>query len=128
MIKFTPELKRKWVKALRSGKYTQGFGYLKAKASDPINKDTHCCLGVLGEILPKEKYFYMKGKRVLNFTDGEILSVCRISPFVALNEKTEIKLMEMNDKKSMSFSEIADWIEENLIIDSTKSLCERSKP
>lgn len=36
----------KWVKALRSGEYKQGFGYL-------CNEGNHCCLGVLCEIAPK---------------------------------------------------------------------------
>jgi hypothetical protein len=35
--------KRRWVKALRSGEYTQGKQYLKAGAS-------YCCLGVAGKI------------------------------------------------------------------------------
>ena len=35
------ELGRKWVDALRSGKYQQGFGALKTKAGG------YCCLGVL---------------------------------------------------------------------------------
>jgi hypothetical protein len=38
-----PELKTKWVKALRSGKFAQVEGYLKTE-------NGFCCLGVLAEI------------------------------------------------------------------------------
>lgn len=38
-----PELKRKWVAALRSGKYKQGTGEL-------FYRDEYCCLGVLCEV------------------------------------------------------------------------------
>lgn len=46
-LKFTQEIKDKWLEALKSGKYIQGFGALVAKEDD---KTYHCCLGVLGEI------------------------------------------------------------------------------
>lgn len=42
------EVAKKWVKALRSGKYKQGKGYLKKFNSK--NKPRHCCLGVLCEL------------------------------------------------------------------------------
>lgn len=38
----------KWVAALRSGEYKQGFGELKA------NNNSFCCLGVLCDIVVKE--------------------------------------------------------------------------
>lgn len=37
------ELKKKWVEALRSGKYSQGKNYLR-------KGDSYCCLGVLCEV------------------------------------------------------------------------------
>jgi len=42
------EVAKKWVKALRSGKYKQGKGYLKQFTSK--NEPRHCCLGVLCEL------------------------------------------------------------------------------
>lgn len=39
---------KKWVKALRSGKYKQGQGLLKQTTEQ--NTISHCCLGVLCEI------------------------------------------------------------------------------
>ena len=43
MKKFTQEVKDSWLEALKSGKYTQTEGSLKASGC-------HCCIGVLGEI------------------------------------------------------------------------------
>lgn len=42
-----PELKKRWVKALRSGKYKQGKNYLRRQTPEG---DRYCCLGVLCEI------------------------------------------------------------------------------
>lgn len=43
------EIAKKWIKALRSGKYKQGNGCLK-QTDLKKNKTYHCCLGVLCEI------------------------------------------------------------------------------
>lgn len=51
-------IKSRWVKALRSGKYTQGTGYLKE--SQPDGTANHCCLGVLCELYVDSA----EGKRV----------------------------------------------------------------
>ena len=47
-----PEIKTKWLDALRSGKYTQGRGRLKSVS--PGGATAHCCLGVLCEIAAAE--------------------------------------------------------------------------
>lgn len=44
-LKFTQEVKDNWLTALKSGKYKQGFVYLK----HPMD-GTHCCIGVLADI------------------------------------------------------------------------------
>lgn len=49
--KLEPELKTKWLLALRSGRYTQGQGYLKQWMETGEPRWTHCCLGVLGDEL-----------------------------------------------------------------------------
>lgn len=41
------DIAKKWIKALRSGKYTRGESYLKQEIN---GKTKHCCLGVLCEI------------------------------------------------------------------------------
>lgn len=48
MDKMNPEIKEKWLKALRSGDYKQGSHFLRAA------DDTYCCLGVLCDIYVKE--------------------------------------------------------------------------
>ena len=42
------DVAKKWVKALRSGKYKRGEGYLKQY--NKKNEVRHCCLGVLCEL------------------------------------------------------------------------------
>jgi hypothetical protein len=46
-------VKRLWIKALRSGKYKQGAGFLRQSA-DGGNGYAYCCLGVLCEIYSKQ--------------------------------------------------------------------------
>ena len=43
------ELKTKWIEALRSGKYNQGRRALVT------NQGSYCCLGVLCDVMGKEK-------------------------------------------------------------------------
>jgi hypothetical protein len=43
-MKFTKEVKDKWVNALESGVYKKGINYLK-------NNDEYCCMGVLADIM-----------------------------------------------------------------------------
>lgn len=101
-----PELKAKWVKALRSGRYKQGIGVLRRK------NNTYCCLGVLYEVV--------KGKNA--WTLLEILSAFEThdshttmpSPTflgeVGLQVKEADYLAELNDE-GKTFEEIADAIE-----------------
>lgn len=44
-----PELKENWIKALRSGKYTQTSNHLRVN-------DGYCCLGVLCDVLDPKKW------------------------------------------------------------------------
>ena len=91
------ELKAKWVKALRSGKYEQGRTHL--------HRDGHyCCLGVLLDVAgaPREEW------------DGACLApFCDDLRDKYLEFKTASKLAEMNDSGD-TFAEIANYIEANL--------------
>ena len=90
------KLKAKWVKALRSGKYTQCVGALFDKASE-----TYCCLGVLTKV----------ARRKLDNTQWD---------FVQKTLKRDVMnlLWKMNDgvegQRKHSFPEIADYIEAKL--------------
>lgn len=83
-----PELKAKWVKALRSGEYEQARETLRTRR--PEGHFAYCCLGVLMDIT---------GEAHFNYTLIEQLGV-RNSTFI-----------KMNDDDRKSFSEIADYIE-----------------
>lgn len=112
--------KRKWVAALRSGKYRQGNGYLKVKAQDENGKSVteYCCLGVAGEIagckIPVKKEL------------GMLVPGCGIkglskAPKVLIGEPNEDdgrqrlpgRLANMNDD-GQSFKSIATWIDKHL--------------
>lgn len=103
----SPELKAKWIAALRSGEYEQGIGRLYFEGA-------YCCLGVLGELAGLDR------KRM----DG-ICSLAVVAPTLVdamcgsdPEETTRTTLENMNDgmygQRRHSFAEIADWIEANL--------------
>lgn len=45
--KFTQEIKDQWIAALKSGEYVQG----PCRLYNRVDR-SHCCIGVLGEIIP----------------------------------------------------------------------------
>lgn len=119
------DLKAKWLTALRSDKYTQGQGFLRG------GDDTFCCLGVLCEVAgfewrdPTEEDDEAAGVFVTGESDGS--EHLNHDEYVALglddeqaaegdftfSETRSTRLSQMNDDGS-DFSEIADWIEENV--------------
>lgn len=103
MEKLPEDFKKKWVEALRSGKYQQGKYYLK-------DGDTYCCLGVAGVVNGcVAELMEFKGS-----TFDEIYK--EVTP-IPLDYYTIGRLTGMNDGTSgdpKSFSEIADYIEQNL--------------
>jgi hypothetical protein len=48
-MSMNPDVKAKWLEALRSGKYRQGGGFLKINGKNGA-EDRFCCLGVLCEL------------------------------------------------------------------------------
>lgn len=100
-----PELKKKWIEALRSGKYIQGREFL-------YRHNTYCCLGVLCSIMmiDRDDNLYFVDDKGTHFND-RLLD--EIREFIGLNPYQEDKLIKMNDS-CYSFSEIADWIERNV--------------
>jgi hypothetical protein len=59
--KMKPEIKRRWVKALTSGRYRKGRGQLRIP-NDNGRGTTYCCLGVLTELFRLEQNRNRKGK------------------------------------------------------------------
>lgn len=124
--KMNPEIKTKWVEALRSGEYKQGVGWLKTADGKM------CCLGVLVELQHPDMW-------VPNPNDSDVESFrfdtsANSLPMwfrkeVGLDDRFEVRvdrietvgmvdvqdaLIELNDETNMGFLGIADWIEETL--------------
>lgn len=101
-----PEIKAKWVEALRSGKYTQARGTLKKEVEG--SGVSYCCLGVLCEVAG------------LAYAAWQGIPPEASLDKVGLPDGEALKLTQMNDGcdevllSSMSFPVIADYIEKNL--------------
>lgn len=102
------EIKEKWVKALRSGKYKQGGGFLR-------KGDRFCCLGVLCDVVDPEGWGEWD-----SYTNSRPHFSCHLlpGPEVLVDVGTNIlsvrKLSFMNDVERKSFQEIANYIEGRL--------------
>jgi hypothetical protein len=108
-----PDVKKRWVRALRSGKYMQGKGKLKSDRG-------YCCLGVLAQIEGKLDQS-APGGECLTATGkhspkaGKFLGI--LSPsfarYCGLTRKTQVDLAEMNDEGA-DFKQIANHINATL--------------
>lgn len=126
MTRMNPEIKQKWITALRSGGYLQGKGGLRIKGW-PISKtEKFCCLGVLCEIAVKAgvipapvndaslSFYKYGGEQIASTLPAEVIAWAGLpSGNPILPKRAHRTLAEMNDS-GVSFSEIADIIEENL--------------
>lgn len=95
-------IKKIWLKALRSGDYKQGKGWLK-QATDSKTY-SYCCLGVLKDAVP--------GLR--RATREEVLAPSALKK-VGLTQAEQTKLADMNDA-GKSFKTIAAYISRFLVI------------
>lgn len=120
VVRMDPEVKAKWVAALRSGEYAQGDGQLRSVSN------RFCCLGVLCDIHAKESSGewvgcgYMGETMILN---DEVAAWAGL-PF---NGKVSVTIGRSeavlpvhndgywyDDTKARTFAEIADAIEAQL--------------
>lgn len=104
--------KRKWLEALRSGKYKQathqlqipagveptGDGFAQGKVDHP----RFCCLGVLCEATGAV------------YNPGQAELPVSIQAAIKLDDDAQQMLIELNDDKEWSFKKIATWIEKHL--------------
>jgi hypothetical protein len=117
-----PELKKKWVEALRSGKYEQTKECLH-------NDDGYCCLGVLADIKGvewKREVGEELGEKTFVFYEEEYDTTKQFDtgiPNYWINvPSVENHLVHMNDGslyheiESKTFAEIADYIENSVDI------------
>lgn len=108
-----PEIKTKWLEALRSRKYTQGTDYLRGNGK-------YCCLGVLCDVVQPEKWGQEDAfgviphdpNRKFKFENNVYPSV-ELLDQVGLTEDQMQTLVDLNDG-GKTFDEIAKYIEENL--------------
>lgn len=112
-MKMPKKIKRKWLKALRSGTYRQGKDVL-------YNPDTvrFCCLGVLQHCVSGGsvevsgiRSTYFKGRPSVRWYVDNGIEVTAINSYSVDEDETE--LIKMNDG-GKRFSRIADWIEKNI--------------
>lgn len=100
-----PEIKAKWIEALRSGNYQQGIGALRLDCK-------FCCLGVLCDVVDASRWH----GNCYSYDDHERLGMPQHAFLRSIELRVEDAelLMSLNDEKRWSFEKIADYIEENL--------------
>lgn len=124
-----PEVKKRWVAALRSGEYVQGNDAMCVRSE--YAEDSYCCLGVLADMYCKEtgadkgEFFENDSsngcprltdgfKNWAGVTDDYIGD--DFSPIVTIETREgtdEISLAELNDS-GQTFETLAKLIEEQL--------------
>lgn len=93
---------RRWIEALRSGRYKQGRFSLRNR------NDEFCCLGVACDLLDNNKW---EGC----LWDSENYSMPKwAAKEFTITDFTET-LISMNDERMKSFMKIADYIEANIL-------------
>lgn len=103
--------KKKWIEALRSGKYRQGTRALRSDRG-------FCCLGVACDIIDPNGWVGPIGNDI-RWTDGDKQPRSAYIPYdtaarIGISQVAMGNLASMNDSGGKSFSWIADYIEENL--------------
>lgn len=119
--KLPKQFKKRWIAALRSGKYTQGVGRLGQSNN---GKYLHCCLGVACEIVGVPRQVISRNNMIMSST---LLNNSEIPVILKSVENAKVtlptkrgniytvcdKLAKMNDS-GKSFERIANYIEKNL--------------
>lgn len=126
------EIKEKWVKALRSGKFPQSTMALKRVTE---KGEGYCCLGVLCEVFRKETGkgewvrsdmaervdFLVEGHTETNFLPRAVMEWAGLSMSDPELEPSSQYVVEgdmtasmANDKVKLTFAEIADLVAKNL--------------
>ncbi len=103
---------KKWIRALRSGKYKQGKFSLHTK------KDRFCCLGVACKIFEKELKVSENSENYLYDKHGSSLPKKMINKLGLVGSFGKSKsckstLADLNDMEGYSLKKIADHLEEN---------------
>jgi hypothetical protein len=114
-MKLKPEVKEKWLAALRSGEYNQGRRQLRTSDGN------YCCIGVLCDISGLGEWVDDAGYGS-NYKTEDGLSWATAPAVVRAwatrdgedSDSVWDDLVGLNDLSSLSFEEIAMYIEEDL--------------
>ncbi len=118
-FKLDPQLKQRWIAALRSGNYEQGRQVLRS------NEDKYCCLGVLADIINPQAWeakLVDNGNPYIDAEFGYYWNPSRIDTKWShkylvdedIPKELQGTLTRKNDGELLNFLEIADYIESNL--------------
>jgi hypothetical protein len=114
-----PDIKAKWLEALRSGKYQQAREKL-------YDRGSYCCLGVLCRAIgaefqefnePDDDRYYDNAPVLdgINLADSDAQELSRsFLRRVGLSEEVQGRLIIMNDDQQAPFLTIAEYIEKSL--------------
>lgn len=106
--KMNQNIKKKWVKALRSGKYEQGQGCLQESGK-------YCCLGVLCDVYDKNLWMSsIFTKDIKSYLGEEYCVPIEVRDEIRFDSDKQDKLIEYNDNKGWSFKKIAAYIDRYL--------------
>lgn len=100
-----PEIKQRWVEALRSGRYQQGQNVLRT------TENAFCCLGVLCDLV--EPLSWKPDVVIFLHHTNDSMPGEHIYEKTGLGETHADALACMNDR-GVGFAAIADYIEANL--------------
>lgn len=108
------DLKTQWVKALRSGEYTQMYGRLSDGVCFNVSR-RFCAIGVLADIAVKNPAYRMEwtdgGTRICDALTDECMTVNEIGARVGLDKKRVDRIIKANDSYALPFDKIANIIE-----------------
>ena len=102
MRRLTKAEAKQWLTALRSGKFRQGLGQLKREY---YNEYQYCCLGVLCEVI---SYKNGSSGTIGHHVDGDPI-------YQLLTGDEQGSLIDLNDTDQASFTQIADYIEAEIL-------------
>jgi hypothetical protein len=113
------ELRRKWVAALRSGQYEQGYGKLKVVPTNG-NPPRYCCLGLLCEVAGLKSERASQASNVHFFDGVDTILPSSVMVLVGLTSPTGVhndglpgsaRSLTGDNDTGMSFENIAKVIE-----------------
>lgn len=98
------ELKQEWIKALRSGSYTQGKSQLRTTKG-------YCCLGVLCDVVNPHGWRLAGGNAWVFDGNHQICISKELREQAGISNDELSRVMRMNDAENKSFEEIANYLE-----------------